>query len=100
MTLDSYERAYRRIDYRRCDGGDLEAWYEKVVLYEKDGLPCHAARQLPDGRWTSKCGKLQDINHARPETVSGSDGYGAPGLFMRRRVLPNRATAQELNIVP
>lgn len=27
------------------------------------GIPSHAARQLPNGRWTSKCGQAEDIEH-------------------------------------
>jgi hypothetical protein len=29
-----------------------------------DGTPTHAARQLPDGTWTSKLGISEDIQHA------------------------------------
>lgn len=98
MTVDSYEAAFRRIGYRPCESSDQEEGFDKIALYEKAGMPSHAARQLPDGRWTSKCGNLEDIDHATPDCVSGDDGYGTPVLYMRRRTLENRPTAQALNI--
>jgi hypothetical protein len=42
----------------------VEPGYEKVALYALAGLPKHAARQLPGGRWTSKLGPLEDVEHA------------------------------------
>jgi hypothetical protein len=99
VTLEAFEAAYKRVGYRTCADGELEDGYEKVVLYTKDGLPSHAAKQLPNGRWTSKCGKLEDIEHATPQSVGGADGYGEPVMYMRRRIRANRPTAQELNIL-
>jgi hypothetical protein len=41
----------------------LEAGFAKVALFA-DGLnPTHAARQLPNGAWTSKLGSSIDISH-------------------------------------
>lgn len=49
-----------------------------------DGSPTHAARQLPDGTWTSKLGKDVDISHDSLDGLSG-DRYGTPALILRRR---------------
>jgi hypothetical protein len=43
----------------------------------------HAARQLPDGQWTSKLGKYVDIEHSAPEDVAGGV-YGEVMQFMKR----------------
>lgn len=43
----------------------------------------HAARQLPNGLWTSKLGQLEDITHATPQVIAGSD-YGEVMQFMKR----------------
>ena len=36
----------------------------KIALYEMNGFITHAARQLSSGNWTSKCGRLADIEHS------------------------------------
>jgi hypothetical protein len=64
---------------------DLELGFEKVALYGLAESYTHAARQLPDGRWTSKLGNEEDIEHDSPEAVAGGL-YGELVLFMKRRV--------------
>lgn len=44
-----------------------EPSFGKVAIYVRSGLPTHAARQLPNGRWTSKLGRDVDIEHALPD---------------------------------
>jgi len=58
---------------------------------EPDGEPTHVARQLPSGRWTSKMGFLEDIEH----TVDALRGfyYGAVTQILKRAV---RASADYL----
>lgn len=86
-TLANYVRAFRRQGYRECDTTDLEADYEKVAIYvDSNGVPSHAARQLPDGSWTSKCGGLEDIRHMSLDGVAGDAGYGTVTSILRRRV--------------
>jgi hypothetical protein len=51
--------------------GDPEPGFEKVALYGNNLFYTHAARQLPNGKWTSKLGSCEDIEHDRPEDVSG-----------------------------
>ena len=48
-------------------------------------VPTHAARQLPNGWWTSKLGPSFDIEHATPEAVAGGV-YGDPVLFLSRAI--------------
>ena len=36
---------------------------EKVALMAKAGTPTHMCRQLPNGRWTSKLGQSEDVEH-------------------------------------
>ena len=85
VTLESYELAFKRQAFRRCDSPELEEGYEKVALYtDSNGVPTHAARQLDDGYWASKLGQGVDIEHARLEDVGGAPGYGEIALIMRR----------------
>ena len=43
----------------------------------------HVALQLPTGRWTSKLGGLEDIEHDTLKALEGID-YGEPVRFMKR----------------
>jgi len=83
QTIPAYQAVYEAQGYERCGSGILEATNEKVALFATQGLPTHAARQLPDGRWTSKLGELMDITHTLPEDVGGGL-YGEIVVFLRR----------------
>ncbi|MBI1902478.1 MAG: hypothetical protein HYS13_15355 [Planctomycetia bacterium] len=62
--LSAFIRAFELLGYRRCDHGEPEPGFAKIALYAIGNPPTHAARQLPDGRWTSKLGAQEDIAHA------------------------------------
>src|SRR5262245_37921429 len=85
-TLAAFVEAFRTLGYVPCDDGAPEPGYEKVALYALAGVPKHAARQLPSGRWTSKLGELEDVEH----TLDGLVGtwYGDVVQFLKRP-LPN-----------
>lgn len=82
-TTQDFVDAFASEGYVICSDGGLEDGYEKVAIYVKDGEPTHAARQLEDGYWTSKLGRLEDIVHATPEEVN-CPLYGEASIFMRR----------------
>ena len=68
QSVGGFLEAFGTLGYEECEDGSFEAGYEKVALYARekpDGSlwPTHAARQLPNQRWTSKLGKLEDIIH-------------------------------------
>jgi len=81
--IGDLERAFRTLGYEPCDNGLLEAGFQKIALYGSTLTFTHAARQLPDGRWTSKLGKAEDIEHDSPDDVAGGL-YGEVVGFMRR----------------
>lgn len=83
-TLAGAIDAYEREGFERCDNSLHEDGYVKIALFA-DALnePRHAARQLPDGTWTSKLGDHIDIWHEKVEAVGGVM-YGEPKVFMRR----------------
>ena len=83
-TIRAFCLAYGTLGYSPCDSGDLELGYERIALYVgTDNRVLHAARQLPDGRWTSKLGREWDITHE----LEGLEGehYGRVAQFLRRR---------------
>lgn len=85
-TIAAYEEAFQTLGYQRCGDGSLEPGAEKIALYaDAAGLFVHAARQLNDGRWTSKLGDLVDIEHPTLTDVAGGL-YGEPNLLMERSI--------------
>ena len=87
VTIAAFLAAYGASGYQECDAGDLEAGFEKIVIYTKSGAPTHAARQLPDGQWSSKLGSLDDIAHHLDGVTDGPEGYGQPAVFMKRALI-------------
>lgn len=84
--VDALEQAFASLGYEACPDERLEPGFEKVALYGYGFFYTHAARQLTDGRWTSKLGKAEDIEHDFPEDVAGGI-YGEVVQFMKRRCL-------------
>lgn len=87
--LDAFIQAYETEHYELCGDGNPEDGYEKVVIYVKDGKPTHAAKQTPDGKWKSKLGRWEDIEHNSVEaleTWAGIGNYGKATVYMRRRL--------------
>jgi hypothetical protein len=80
------EQAFASLGYEPCglDSG-LESGFGKVALYASGLFYTHAARQLPNGRWTSKLGSAEDIEHETPEDVAGGV-YGDLMRIMKRAV--------------
>lgn len=74
--------------YFDCDTSDCEPGFEKVALFGNNLFYTHAARQLPDGKWTSKLGKWEDIEHDSPDDVAGGI-YGEVLQFMKRPLKTN-----------
>ncbi|MGH9844901.1 MAG: DUF7689 domain-containing protein [Blastocatellia bacterium] len=84
-SLNGWIRALEMNSYKVCGNGELEPGVEKIAIYVDDsGIPQHVARQLPDGAWTSKLGKGEDIRHASLESLAG-DLYGKVTGFMMRK---------------
>lgn len=84
-TLEAFVQAYETIGYEICSQSSHETGYEKVAIYiDSEGKPTHAARQLPNGFWTSKLGQGHDISH----TLQGVEGktYGTVGQILKRKI--------------
>jgi hypothetical protein len=83
-TLDAFVAAFATLGYVLCAGEQVEHGFEKVALFASAGVPTHAARQSPSGRWTSKLGLREDIEHDL-HAVSG-EVYGTVALLLKRPV--------------
>ena len=87
-TIPAFILAFSTLGYVACADGFLEQGYEKVAIYAKPDAALnlkvsHMARQLPDGRWTSKLGRSEDIEHATPSELD-SILYGKVVQYMQR----------------
>jgi hypothetical protein len=79
------EQAFVGLGFETCADETLEPGYEKVALYGNSSFYTHAARQLPNGKWTSKLGRSEDIEHDTPHDVAGGI-YGDILRFMKRPI--------------
>lgn len=82
-TLEAFIQAYATIGFAVCDNAELEPDFEKIVIYTTNGIPDHAARQLPNGKWTSKIGDLEDIEHAL-DAFEGGKYFGKVACVLKR----------------
>lgn len=83
VTLEAFLAALATAGYTPCDTPDQEPGWEKIALYALADVPTHASRQLPNGRWTSKLGPMQDVEHS----LDALDGplYGRIVRLLERR---------------
>ena len=88
-TLAAFRAAFAALGYADCGDEALEPGFEKIALFAQNGEPTHAARQLPSGRWTSKLGKREDIEHALHDLTGLI--YGSVALVMKRPRPPDHA---------
>jgi hypothetical protein len=83
-TLESFVCAFAKQGYEPCKDGNLQKSYEKIALYADTNGPTHAAKQLSNGQWTSKCGQNVDIEHELRELEGPC--YGRIVMFFRRPI--------------
>ncbi|WP_437652365.1 DUF7689 domain-containing protein [Sorangium sp. So ce1182] len=87
-TLDAWAEAFATCGFVPCEDGSLEEGLVKVAIYaDEEDTPQHAARQLADGRWASKLGDLEDIEHTATDALEEGE-YGRVKLYLQR---PRRA---------
>jgi hypothetical protein len=77
-------RFFEGFGYTIAANSELEKGVLKIAIYGDDQGYTHAARQLADGRWSSKLGKLQDIEHIKMENLFGRR-YGTVVQIMEKR---------------
>ncbi len=84
--LATYIRLFELHEYECCDSPDLEVGFEKVAIYwGDDGV--HVARQKTSGKWESKLGRLEDIEHDTLElleTDGNKPAYGKVEQILKR----------------
>jgi hypothetical protein len=90
LIVPAFVQAFGTVGYVRCKNGNHEEGFEKIAIYANKAatgkwVPEHAARQSSNGKWTSKMGLDEDIEHQSVNDVCGPE-YGKAVCFMRRHV--------------
>ena len=80
--VSSLVGVFESLGFAVCDNGEIESGFDKVAIYADRGMWSHAARQLESGKWTSKLGPDEDIEHDNAECLGGL--YGAVYCYMKR----------------
>ena len=84
-SLDACIQAFETEGYAVCNSPDLEEGFEKVAIWTKGNVLQHAARQTKNGRWLSKLGDLDDVEHDLDNLNSSHpNGYGNIACYMKR----------------
>lgn len=94
----SFILAFKQLGYKLCESAELEKGFEKVAIYTRTvaipnspkGTTTHMAKQLPDGRWKSKLGREEDIEHDKPESICGK-AYGEVKHILKRPIKKEKA---------
>ena len=82
-STHAFVEAFKTLGFKRCNDSELERGILKIAIFtDGNGVPTHVARQLEDGYWSSKLGKLHDIRH-RLNAIEGPK-YGTAAIFMKR----------------
>lgn len=82
-SLESYAEMFVGQGFVACETPLPENGFQKIALYGKRSEFSHVALQMPSGRWSSKLGGWEDVEHDTLEVLSGPI-YGKPKLFMKR----------------
>jgi hypothetical protein len=90
FAFTSFVKAYEIFGFETCVDAAHEAGYEKIVIYAyADATFAHAAKLNADGSWSSKLGKIEDIQHDNLTCLEGSrPAYGQVRCYMKRPI-PN-----------
>ena len=83
-TEDAFVKFFAMLGYKPCESENQEKGVEKIALYIQGNRVKHAARQLNNGKWTSKLGSSFDIEHELKDLEG--DKYGEVVLYLRRPI--------------
>ena len=82
-TKESFCKAFGTLGFQEHKGLLPDNGYDVVALYAIHDVPTHMARRLDDGKWTSKLGRSEDIEHNDVGDIEGPL-YGRAVLYLIR----------------
>jgi len=75
-SLSSFVSLYAALGFQPCATAEFEPGIEKIALYQKqNGDIGHVAKQIESGKWLSKLGRNELINHDNLDALTG-EVYG------------------------
>ena len=84
-TIEAFKLMFETLGFQLSSSEEMDPDFEKIALFANEfGRPKHAARQLATGRWTSKLGKMEDIEHDLRDLAGAF--YGSVVLVMKRNI--------------
>lgn len=90
-TIEEFTETLALYQYYPCDSDIQEPNFEKIALYSINNIPTHVARQLTNGKWTSKLSERLDIEHDTlntmydfPPELNCHVAYGGATHFFKR----------------
>jgi hypothetical protein len=84
-TIDAAVEVFVAQGYEKCDNDTLESGCQKIAINGDEYGYTHAAKQLESGHWSSKLGKLQDIEHKNLSALTEGD-YGEAKQILRKKI--------------
>lgn len=87
VNLQTYINYYKSKGFEEIDSIEIEDNKFKIAIYYiKESLEFkHVAFQIAKGKWKSKLGDWEDIEHENLETLFGSS-YGNAVVYMRKEL--------------
>lgn len=83
-TVGAFIQACAALGFAPCESDAFEPGFEKIAIYvDSSGKPTHTARQLPSGKWTSKLGESEDMEHLLDGLTSSI--YGSVACILKRK---------------
>jgi hypothetical protein len=59
MTIRAFQALFESIAFNVCGDGSFEPGYLKIAIFaDNNNIPTHAAKQLDNGFWSSKLGRV------------------------------------------
>lgn len=85
-NLDIFVRFFQKYGYEICTDDSSEQGFEKIALYvDEHDRGTHSAKQLRNGKWTSKLAAGEDIEHNTLQALIGAR-LGQIGCILKRRI--------------
>jgi hypothetical protein len=78
-SIGTFTKLLAGFGYHPCNSRRAEKGVEKIALYARGNEVTHLAKMLPNGKWTSKLGDVEDIEHSLDALLGPL--YGAPIKF-------------------
>jgi hypothetical protein len=85
VRVSRYIEYFNSLGFTISNNPNLQEGVIKIAVYSDDSNEFkHVARQLPNGKWTSKLGDWEDIEHETAEVLLGKS-YGSRLTIMERK---------------